>query len=117
MSGLPAMHELFRPLRRQKQMSYELPLGRRLLKRWVTIIVVWWVFALGAVANKTILDLGPEWCAQYMLIKYMLYMKDGSCSSFATEPTRIRIQPSSQVGKALSQTLRIHFETLKLLDL
>jgi hypothetical protein len=41
------------------------------------------VFAMFAVANKTVWELGPEWCARYMLVKYMLHMEDGSCSSAA----------------------------------
>jgi hypothetical protein len=36
--------------------------------------------AMGAVANKTVRGLGPDWCARYMLVKYMLGMEEeGSC--------------------------------------
>ena len=91
--------------------------SRRLLKRWAAITVIWWVFALAAVANETAWELGPEWCAQYMLIKYMLYMEDSSCSSLEIEPPRIGVRPGPRTGKSLSQTLRTHFETAKLLDL
>ena len=52
------------------------------------------VLAMFAVANKTVL--GPEWCARYMLVKYMLHMEDGSCSSAAIEPPITGVQPSSQ---------------------
>ena len=31
------------------------------------------VLAMFAVANKTVWGLGPEWCARYMLAKYMLH--------------------------------------------
>jgi hypothetical protein len=52
------------------------------------------VLAMFAVANKTVL--GPEWCARYMLAKYLLHMEDGSCSSAAIEPPITGVQPSSQ---------------------
>ena len=54
------------------------------------------VLAMFAVANKTVL--GPEWCARYMLVKYMLHMEDGSCSSAAIEPPITGVQPSSQAS-------------------
>jgi hypothetical protein len=38
--------------------------------------------AMGAVANKTVRELGPDWCARYMLVKYMLGM-DGEVSCLA----------------------------------
>ena len=90
-----------------------MPLGRRPLQMWVTITAI--AVALAAVADKTVWELGPEWCAQYVLIKYMLYMEDSSCSRFGIKPPNIAIQPSSQSGKPLSETLRVHF--VKLLDL
>ena len=64
----------------------------------MTVIMV---FAMFAVANKTVWELGPEWCARYMLVKYMLHMEDGSCSSGAIERLITGVQPSSQAGKSL----------------
>ena len=77
------------------------PLGQRLLKRCAAPIAVIIVFGMFAVANKTVWELGPEWCARYMLIRYMLNMEDGSCSSAAIEPPTTGVQPSSQAGKSL----------------
>ena len=98
-------------------MSNELPARRRLLKSWAAITVVWWVFAMGVVANKELRELSPEWCAKYMLVKYMLYMKDDQCLSAASELPTTGVQLNSQAGKSLLARLRIHFETMKLLDL
>ena len=82
------------------------PRGRRLLKRCAAPIAVIMVFAMFAVANKTAWELGPEWCARYMLVKYMLHMEDGSCSSAAIEPPSITGgRPSSRASKSLSVTL------------
>ena len=72
------------------------PLRRRLIKRWAAPMAVIMVLAMFAVANKTVWGLGPEWCARYMLAKYMLHMEDGSCSSAAIEPPITGVQPSSQ---------------------
>jgi hypothetical protein len=33
------------------------------------------VFAMFAIANKTVWELGPEWCARYMLAKHMRHME------------------------------------------
>ena len=44
------------------------------------------VFAMFAVANKTAWELGPEWCARYMLVKFMLHMEEGLCSGATIEP-------------------------------
>ena len=74
------------------------PLGQRLLKRCAAPIAVIIVFGMFAVANKTVWELGPEWCARYMLVRYMLHMEDGSCSS---APPTTGVQPSSQAGKSL----------------
>jgi hypothetical protein len=70
----------------------------RLLKRCAAPIAVIIVFAMLAVANETVWELGPEWCARYMLVKYMLHMEDGSCSSAAIEPPITGVQPSSQAS-------------------
>ena len=35
------------------------------------------VLAMFAVANKTVL--GPEWCARYTVVKFMLNMEEGLC--------------------------------------
>ena len=72
------------------------PLGQRLLKRCAAPIAVIIVFGMFAVANKTVWELGPEWRARYMLVKYMLHMEDGSCLSGAIEPPITGVQPSSQ---------------------
>ena len=98
-------------------MSNELPARRHLLKSCATITVISWVFAMGVVANKGLSELGPEWCAKYMLVKYMLYMEDGWCLSAATELPTTGVQLNSQAGKTLSERLRVHFETMKFLDL
>jgi hypothetical protein len=98
-------------------MSNKLPARRRLLKSWAAITVIWWVFAMGIVANKGRWELGPEWCAEYMLVKYMLYMEDGWCSSAASELPTTGVQLNSQAGRTLSERLRVRFETMKLLDL
>ena len=98
-------------------MSKKLPARRQLLKSWAAITVIWWVFAMGVVANKGLWELGPEWCAEYMLVKYMLYMEDGWCLSAASELPTTGVQLNSQAGKTLSERLRVHFETMKLLDL
>ena len=60
--------------------------------------IVWCAFAIGIVANKIARELGPEWCARYMVVKYMLYLEDGSCSSVGIEPPMIDIRPGSQAG-------------------
>ena len=62
------------------------PLGRRLLKRCAAPIAVIMVFAMFAVANKTAWELGPEWCARYMLVKFVLHMEEGLCSGATIEP-------------------------------
>ena len=93
------------------------PRAGHLLKSWAAITVIWWVFAMGVVANKELRELSPEWCAKYMLVKYMLYMEDGGCSSAATELPTPGVQLNSQAGKPLLERLRTHFETMKLLDL
>jgi hypothetical protein len=98
-------------------MSKKLPARRHLLKSWAAITVIWWVFAMGVVANKGLWELGPEWCAEYMLVKYMLYMEDGWCLSAASELPTTGVQLNSQAGKTLSERLRVHLETMKLLDL
>ena len=77
-------------------MSNELPARRHLLKSCATITVISWVFAMGVVANKGLSELGPEWCA-----KYMLYMEDGWCLSAATELPTTGVQLNSQAGKPL----------------
>jgi len=78
------------------QLKASWPLGRRLLKRCAAPIAVIMVLSMLAVAHKTVWELGPEWCARYMLVKYMLHMEDGSCSSAAIEPPITSVQPSSQ---------------------
>jgi hypothetical protein len=98
-------------------MSNRLPARRHLLKSWAAITVIWWVFAMGVVANRGPWELGPEWCAKYMLVKYMLYMQDGGCLSAASELPTTGVQHNSQAGKPLLERLRIHFGTMKLLDL
>jgi hypothetical protein len=52
----------------------------RRLKILAVLITVILVFALGlaVVANKTARD--PEWCAQHMVVKFLLGMEVGSCS-------------------------------------
>jgi len=55
------------------------PLGRRLLKRCAAPIAVIMVFAMFAVANKTAWELGPEWCARYTVVKFILNMEEGLC--------------------------------------
>ena len=88
-------------------MDYESPLNRRLLKRWAATIVIW-VFVMGAgwVASKAAWKLDPDWCVDYMLVKYMLFMEDSSCSSAAIEPPSITGgRPSSRASKSLSVTL------------
>ena len=100
------------------QLKASWPLGRRLLKRWASpVAAVIMVFAMFVVANKTVWELGPEWCAEYMLVKYMLYMEDGWCLSAASELPTTGVQLNSQAGKTLSERLRVHFETMKFLDL
>ena len=37
------------------------------------------VLAMFAVANKTVWGLGPEWCARYTVVKFMLNMEEGLC--------------------------------------
>jgi len=97
-------------------MSLESSPSRRLLQRLTATIVIWWVFAMGAVANKTAWELGPEWCARYMLIKYMLFMEDSSCSNVATAVPVADIAPGSPIGEPLLETLRKRYEDLKLSD-
>jgi len=80
------------------QLKASWPLGRRLLKRCAAPIAVIMVLSMLAVAHKTVWELGPEWCARYMLVKYMLHMEDGSCSSAAIEPPITGVQPSSQAS-------------------
>jgi hypothetical protein len=92
-------------------MSYESHLGRRLLKRWAAITVIWWVIAMGAVANATVRELGPEWCARYMLVRYLLFLEDNSCASAATEPPTIGAGTSSG-GKPPTEPLRAHYKAL-----
>jgi hypothetical protein len=65
-------------------------------------LIVILVFAIGAVGNKNVWRLGPGWCAQYMVIKYMLYMKDGSCSSVAITTG---VRSGSEARTSLSDTL------------
>jgi len=60
------------------------PLGPRLLKRVAAPLAV--VLAMFAVVNKTAWELGPEWCARYMLVKFMLHMEEGLCSGATIEP-------------------------------
>ena len=62
------------------------PLGPRLLKRVAAPLAVIMVFAMFAVVNKTAWELGPEWCARYMLVKFMLHMEEGLCSGATIEP-------------------------------
>ena len=96
-------------------MSNKLPARRHLLKSWAAITVIWWVFAMGVVANKVLWELSPEWCAEYMLVKYLLYMEDGWCLSAAKPTTGLQL--NSQAGKTLSERLRVHLKTMKFLDL
>jgi hypothetical protein len=49
------------------------------------------VFAMFAVANKTAWELGPEWCARYTVVKFMLNMEEGLCS----------IEPSTAANQTL----------------
>jgi hypothetical protein len=98
-------------------MSNELPAHRHLPKSWAAITIIWLVFAMGVVANKELREFSPEWCAKYMLVKYMLYMEDGWCLSAASELPTTGVQLNSQAGKSLLERLRIHFATMKLLDL
>jgi len=100
---------------KSKAMSYELPVGRRLLKSWAAIIVIWWMIAMGAVANATVRELGPEWCARYMLVRYMLYMEDSTCAKAAIEPPTTGVGTSSG-GKPRSETSRTHYETMNFSD-
>ena len=96
-------------------MSYELLVSRRLLKSWAVITAIWWVIAMGAVANATVWELGPEWCVRYMLVRYMLYLEDGTCARAEIEPPITGVLSSSG-GKPLSETLRTHYETLNFSD-
>jgi hypothetical protein len=96
-------------------MSYELHLGRHLLKSWPVLILLWWVIAMGAVANATVRELGPEWCARYMLVRYMLFMEDSTCAKVAIAPPKTGVRTSS-AGNPLSDALRSHYETLNFSD-
>ena len=100
---------------KSRAMSYKLHLGRRLLKSWAVITVIWWVIAMGAVANATVWELGPEWCARYMLVRYMLYIEDLSCAKVAIEPPTTDVRTGS-AGKPLSEALRTHYKTLDFSD-
>ena len=85
----------------QPSMNRESSPSRRLLKGWAALTVIWCVFAMVVAANKNAWDLGPEWCARYMLVKYMLYMKAGSCAHGAIEPPVVDVQAGSQPGTPL----------------
>jgi hypothetical protein len=100
---------------KSRAMSYKLHVSRRLLKSWAVITAIWWVIAMGAVANAAARELGPEWCVRYMLVRYMLYLEDGTCAKAAIEPP-IAGLGSSSGGKPLSEILRTHYETLNFSD-
>jgi hypothetical protein len=83
-------------------MSKKSPARRHLLlKSWAAITVIWWVFAMGVVANKALWELGPEWCAEYTLVKYMLYMEDSWCSSAPSELSNPE-GVTAQIAKAMA---------------
>jgi hypothetical protein len=67
-------------------------------------------------ANKGAWDLGPEWCARYMLVKYMLYMAQGSCAHATIEPPAVDVQAGSRAGTPPLDTLRRRYQAFTSLD-
>ena len=79
---------------------------QRLTPRWpigvapIAVIMIM-VFATFAVASKTAWELGPEWCARYTVVKFMLNMEEGLCP----------IEPSTGANPTLSGKVAVrHIE-------